>query len=111
VTGVLLPPEEDSTPEPGSSPQVTFRNVDLGRLRAQLPYDLVPLELWLQDQRPPQPGRLPTSAPLPDLKESPPHLSYAVQWFTFATIALVGYGVLIRKELRERSVAASQTPG
>jgi cytochrome oxidase assembly protein ShyY1 len=37
-----------------------------------------------------------------------PHLSYAVQWFIFATIAVIGYGVLVRRELvRTRPPRAS----
>jgi cytochrome oxidase assembly protein ShyY1 len=36
--------------------------------------------------------------PKPELGEGP-HFSYAVQWFIFASIAVVGYGVLVRREL------------
>lgn len=32
-----------------------------------------------------------------------PHLSYAVQWFTFTTIAAVGYVVLLRRVARDRA--------
>jgi surfeit locus 1 family protein len=35
-------------------------------------------------------------APLPAL-DAGPHLSYAIQWFAFATIALVGGGILARR--------------
>ena len=31
-----------------------------------------------------------TPVPVPDLGDEGPHLSYAVQWFLFATIAAVG---------------------
>ena len=30
-----------------------------------------------------------------------PHLSYAIQWFTFATIALVGVGTMIAQDLKQ----------
>ena len=53
--------------------------------------------LLLQTQRPSQQGALPEPPPLPPLTNGP-HLSYAVQWFSFATIAIVGYIVLLRRD-------------
>lgn len=41
--------------------------------------------------------------PLPEL-DSGPHRSYAVQWFIFATIGLIGYPLVLRKVARDRSV-------
>jgi cytochrome oxidase assembly protein ShyY1 len=38
--------------------------------------------------------------PAPQLDEGP-HLSYTVQWFSFAVIILVGTFVLLRKQARE----------
>ena len=38
-------------------------------------------------------------APLPELTEGP-HLNYAIQWFAFATIAAVGYVILVRREVK-----------
>ena len=40
---------------------------------------------------------LPRRWPLPAL-DNGPHLSYAIQWFSFAVIALVGTAVLIRRD-------------
>src|SRR5262249_43959634 len=37
----------------------------------------------------------------PDLSEGP-HLSYAVQWFIFSTIAVVGYPLILRRVLQRR---------
>ncbi len=46
-------------------------------------------------------GDVPYALPAPDLGEGP-HLSYAVQWFVFTTIGLVGYPlVLVRLARRE----------
>jgi hypothetical protein len=64
--------------------------------------------LWLQNQGPPQASGLPKIVPLPELSEGP-HLSYAIQWFSFACVALIGWGVLIRKEARAQKPAASGT--
>jgi len=48
-----------------------------------------------------------TPLALPPLDEGP-HLSYALQWFTFSLIALVGLVVLIRNDLRDRRKAAAK---
>ena len=40
--------------------------------------------------------------PLPDL-DAGPHRSYAVQWFIFATIGLVGYPLVLRRVARDRA--------
>jgi len=105
LDGVLLPPEAITTrPRGPSRPQLT--KVDLGRLGHQLPYRIYPVYLWLQGQVPAQSATLPRLAPLPDFTASPPHLSYAVQWFTFATIGIVGYPLLLRREIRRRSAEA-----
>ena len=46
---------------------------------------------------PPEPAKgLPRRWPPPTFDDGP-HLSYAIQWFSFALIALVGTAVLIRK--------------
>ena len=46
-------------------------------------------------------GLVPVPLPEPD---SGPHRSYAVQWFIFATIGLIGYPLVLRKVARERAV-------
>ena len=102
VTGVLFPPEAETappSPSPSSAaaPTTTFAKVDLGALAAQVPYRLAPAYLLLGSQQP-APGALPLVAPPPDAADAPPHLSYAIQWFSFATIAIVGFVVLIRRE-------------
>ena len=97
VTGVLFPPEADTTTP--SSPTMTFAKVDLGALAAQVPYRLAPAYLLLGSQQP-APAALPLVAPLPDPADAPPHLSYAIQWFSFATIAVIGFVVLVRREYR-----------
>jgi surfeit locus 1 family protein len=75
--------------------------VNVHEIDARMPeHNLLGLALLLEEQSPTQPGDLPEPAPLPELDEGP-HLSYAIQWFTFATIALVGYVVLSRRDRRE----------
>jgi cytochrome oxidase assembly protein ShyY1 len=105
VTGVLLPVEGSGDPSvqrDGSGRLLTVRRIDPAYLAKEMPYDLAPLPLQLQEQSPPQGSDLPAPVPLPELDEGP-HLSYAIQWFTFATIALIGYVVLVRREVKDRA--------
>jgi surfeit locus 1 family protein len=102
VTGVLFPPEaggdpSEASPAPDGEPVETFTRVDLAAVAAQVPYPLAPVYLLLVSQDPP-PGDLPQPAPVPDAADAPPHLSYAIQWFTFAAIAVVGFAILVRRE-------------
>jgi surfeit locus 1 family protein len=97
VTGLaLVQPDSGVEGDPMESDgQLTWRRLDLAALRRRLPY---PLHRWVLLQ-------LPDSAlpALPRRDEAPvlddgPHLSYAVQWFSFAITALVvGYAVGVRK--------------
>lgn len=86
-------------PEDGVLPRVF--HVDVERLDRQTGDDLLPVVLHLEAQTPPQAGELPVVAPRPELSATT-HLSYAVQWFTFATIATVAYLAWLRKRLRQR---------
>ena len=68
---------------------------DLARLSQQLDAGLLPAYVQLQSQTPAA-GELPIAVPPPGLGEGS-HLAYAVQWFVFATIALVGYPLILRR--------------
>lgn len=100
--GILWPPEAEGEVDDGAAPVVQLGRIDLERLRGQLPYRIEPVYLRLLAQRPPNSLALPMPVPLPALDEGP-HLSYAVQWFIFGSIAVVGYGVLAARELRDRA--------
>ena len=78
---------------------------DLARLQQQLPYPILPAYVQLEAQSPEQAGPLPVPVPRPELDDGP-HLSYAVQWFLFSAIALVGYPLVLRKLAGEPDVAA-----
>jgi len=97
VEGSLMPDEGDGSMRPDEAGVV--RRLDGRGIASTLPYDVYPLPLLLARQSPPQNGPLPIPAPPPALSEGP-HLSYAIQWFTFAAIAVVGAIVLIRRDRR-----------
>jgi surfeit locus 1 family protein len=56
----------------------------------------LPFVIQLETPEPPPDRGLPRRWPAPAFDDGP-HLSYAIQWFSFALIALVGTAVLIRK--------------
>jgi len=80
-------------------------DVDIARLRDSVSYPLLP---FIIQQTPSiRPSVSPTVRPLyrwpaPVLDDGP-HLSYAIQWFSFAVITLVGTAVLLRKIASESS--------
>jgi cytochrome oxidase assembly protein ShyY1 len=100
VTGVLLPSEGRApfTSRPRKRPEVVTR-VDVQTLAIGVPYRTHPLYLVLAEQDPPQ-AELPAPITLPKLDEGP-HLAYAIQWFLFIAIALIGYGAILRREARK----------
>jgi surfeit locus 1 family protein len=126
VHGLVYASEERGRFGPADPPDGELDQLaraDIARLEQQLPYDLLPAYVQLEQSTPPEEAANPTAVsevpPLitlgaPDLHEGP-HLSYAVQWFIFALIALVGYPILLRRmavqEARERRAAALDEPG
>lgn len=74
----------------------TWNNADLKQIAAQLPYPVLPVyiqpDMNAGDTEPPIPYQ-----PTIELTEGP-HMGYALQWFTFATILFVGYPFFLRKQ-------------
>jgi surfeit locus 1 family protein len=106
VVGVLFPGEKKGTfgPSiPASGRVTTIPRIDVARVAKQLDYPVLPLYLRLEAQTPPQTGELPKAPGLPDLSDGP-HLSYAVQWFLFATVAASVYAALLRRDLKKSRV-------
>ncbi|MGZ4141376.1 MAG: SURF1 family cytochrome oxidase biogenesis protein [Actinomycetota bacterium] len=107
VTGILLPSEQRGLfgqTEPAAGHLTTFVRVDVGRIGRQLPYALLaPVYMLETAQAPAQPGALPQIEPFtPDLSNGP-HLSYAIQWFLFASGATIAFVVLAIRTARERT--------
>jgi cytochrome oxidase assembly protein ShyY1 len=86
--------------DPADGHLTTMARVDVERVAQQVPYSLYPVWVQLQKQEPAQPGREPEALPPPELDDGP-HLSYAVQWFIFSTIAIVGYPLILRRKARK----------
>ena len=104
VTGILFPAQAQPTgfgakdPTEGELDAVFYVNTE--RLEQQLPYRLEPIYLELGRQTPLQTSQLPVPPAPPQLTEGS-HLGYALQWFSFAAIGVIGYGFLMRSVLKE----------
>jgi surfeit locus 1 family protein len=62
---------------------------------------MLPAVVLAETSEPAEPGDQITPVAQPDLHEGP-HLSYAVQWFIFSTIAVVGYPLVLRRVVDRR---------
>jgi len=68
-----------------------------------LPYPVAPFYVVALGDSVIAPDRL-ARLTVPPLDEGP-HLNYAIQWFSFALIALVGAGVVVKQQREERPMA------
>lgn len=103
VTGWLRRTQERSGLGPRDAEAGTLRalaRLDVARIDAQVPADLAPVWLQLDEQQPPPPGGLPDPVPLPELDEGN-HLSYALQWFIFAVLGVIVYVLMLRRRAHE----------
>ncbi len=76
--------------------------LDPSRISTQLPYPLLPF--YVEQLPNPAAPRLPRPHPSIELSEGS-HLSYAIQWFSFAAIGLCGYAAFVMHTERERARA------
>jgi cytochrome oxidase assembly protein ShyY1 len=103
VTGILFPTEKAGPMPTDAGPGlVQTPKIDVPGLAPRLGHSLFPAYLQLTSQDPPQSGDYPIVLPLPTPDDGP-HLSYAIQWFSFTAIGLIGWPLLIRRSLRERA--------
>lgn len=101
-TSLLLP--APATIKPGGPAVDAWSAVDLPRIQAQMPYMLLPF--YVEQLPVPGDSALPWRGEEIVLDEGP-HLSYAIQWFAFAIILLVGYtAAMLRSEVAVRASQA-----
>ena len=89
------------TPANGS-----VRYINSDALATALPYPVVNGYIGALSVDPPQSGGFQPATP-PELSDGP-HFWYAVQWFLFAALAVLGIFVFIRGDLRARRAAPEQ---
>lgn len=74
--------------------------IDVDRLAPQIPYPLEPVYLETLSSSPAATYDFPLPAEPPAFERGP-HLSYALQWFSFALIGIVGYTLLLWRTVRQ----------
>jgi surfeit locus 1 family protein len=92
----------DPIPEPGEPFILRWRVLNIERIEKQMPYRLLPFFI---EQDVPLSVTSPQPVPDPDIDLSDgPHLSYAIQWFSFAAIGLFGGGAWLNRRLRRTDI-------
>lgn len=103
VKGRLRPPLPARQVLPRGGPRAELvSNVDLAVLQRQLPNLVATAYLEVTDEDARQAGVIPRPAE-PVTLDSGNHLSYALQWFAFTVIGLVGYPLLLRRRIAEEN--------
>ena len=104
VTGRLRPSQahrRGQVTDAAEGELAEVQRIDIPRLTPQLPGPVVPMYVELTASDPAQAGPYPAPVSEPQLT-SGPHLSYAVQWFIFSLLAVVGWVFAVRKSARSR---------
>lgn len=106
VRGVARPLErrEDGGGQIVRGSRTTWRGLDSAAVASALPYPTLPI--IIQQAAESGLARLPRRLPPPVLDDGP-HLSYTIQWFAFATIAIVGGAGLIARPRQSTARAPS----
>lgn len=104
VTGILRAGEPGDI---GDGQQVA--RIAPAQIGDRLEVGLRTVYVQLRRQEPPSSAGTLQPTPLPERTEGS-HLSYAVQWFSFALIVVIGYPVLVRRTARSQA-AATDTGG
>ncbi len=91
-----LRPAEASADNAAEAPAGQAYSIDVAAFAEDLPYPVFGGYGELVDEQPPGPAGL--EQPEPPASGSGPHFFYALQWWFFAGLALVGFGLLARRE-------------
>lgn len=92
--------------DPPAGRLTTVAYLDVARLADQVGGPTVNAVLMLASTQPPtDPNALPL-APQPLAIGPGPHLGYAIQWFAFTLVVLIGYPALLRRSASERRAFA-----
>jgi surfeit locus 1 family protein len=95
ITGAIQLSQPRPNAPPWQEPEVRIFRVDIDRLQHQISYPLLPLFV-VQAPEPGQTGLPYRSKPDINLGNGP-HLSYAIQWFAFTLILVIGYMGFVRQ--------------
>jgi len=113
LTGLIDDGEEplrlgEPAPDDGVLSQIS--RVDLDYINTWYDGEVLPIDLILENQVPPNPGESLIPVPRSELTEGS-HLGYALQWFAFAVIVVVGITALVWRAGNEQTIdEASREP-
>jgi surfeit locus 1 family protein len=99
---------EDKVPSDG--PLRSWFRLDIERIREQVPYPLLPFFV----EQLPREGAPDLPFPQPNIQlNEGSHLSYAIQWFSFALILVCGYAALVvtRNQSQAQDQRSTTNPG
>lgn len=82
--------------DPSEGKLETLNRVDIDRIAQQVPMALLPVYIVEIGE---DGEELPIPVTPPAFQDEGPHLAYAIQWFGFAAVALVGYFFLTKRRL------------
>jgi len=109
VTGVLRASESRGLfgpKDPATGHLDVVNRIDLPRLQQQTTQRLEPVYLQLVSSTPAERSFV-RPIPLPATNDGP-HLSYAIQWFIFATVGAAGWPLLLRKTARSEAAERAE---
>jgi cytochrome oxidase assembly protein ShyY1 len=111
VRGVLQPtsplqPGEQVTPQDGIP---SYPRVDTAHIASSAGAPLTPAYVQATYQSP-APGSGAPAFPPPKPTTQVNHVSYAIQWFAFASIAIIGWPIVLRRALRKQPRAPDPSP-
>ena len=104
VSGYVEMYSVEPLPAPSADSRL-MRRMNFGVIQSRVPYPLAPYYLVLTGDTADRAH--PARRDLPQLDEGP-HRSYALQWFSFAVIAIVGAGIAV---YRDRQLRTPRNPG
>ena len=78
--------------------------IDIERLQEQMPFELLPVYLSVDESEAP----LPIAVAAPIVTDEGPHLLYAIEWFSFTLISVVGYIFLLRRAVHRSNVVSGE---
>lgn len=81
--------------EDPSGDQDILSRVDIDRIGEQVSHDLAPVYVVAVEG---SGAELPVTVDPPDFSDERSHLAYALQWFAFAAIGLIGFFFLVRRK-------------
>jgi len=95
ITGAIQLSQPRPNAPPWQAPELKIFRLDIDRLQHQISYPLLPLVI-VQAPEPGQTGLPYRSKPDINLGNGP-HLSYAIQWFSFTLMLAIGYTGFVRQ--------------